>query len=116
MDPPTATFDSFDLSSLVWMSDAPVPSDLPPVDQGHQDDLIFPPDDLGELLDLARFIEDRTEPGLLIGVDGEQIPLPREVYRVLQQAVDVMRQGRGTLVAPQRLLLTHARRLPSSLV
>ncbi len=29
-----------------------------------------------------------------------------EVYRVLRQVVDVMRQGKATLVAPQGLLLT----------
>lgn len=72
----------------------------------EEDDLVFPPDDLAPLLDLARFIESRTEPGHLVGVDGEQIRLPREVYRVLRLAVDVMRQGKATLVAPQGLLLT----------
>ena len=75
-------------------------------DRSHEDALVFPPDHLDELLDLARFMESRTEPGLLLGLDGEQIPLPPEVYALLRQAVDVMRQGKATLVAPQSLLLT----------
>ncbi len=75
-------------------------------DRGREDDLVFPPEDLDELLDLARFVENHTEPGLLLGPDGEQVPLPAEVYRVLRQVVDVMRQGKATLVAPQGLLLT----------
>lgn len=75
-------------------------------DQGQEDDLVFPPDDLDALVDLARFVESRTEPGLLVGLDGEKIPLPPEVYRVLRRAVEVMRQGNATLVAPQNLLLT----------
>lgn len=88
------------------MSDVTGPPSLATADRSREDDLVFPPDDLDQLLDLARFIEDHTEPGLLIGLDGEQIPLPREVYRVVRQAVEVMRQGKATLVAPQSLLLT----------
>ncbi|HET9061579.1 MAG TPA: helix-turn-helix domain-containing protein [Acidimicrobiales bacterium] len=72
----------------------------------RDDDVVFPPEDLDQLLDLARFVEGHTEPGLLLGPDGEQVPLPAEVYRVLRQVVDVMRQGKAILVAPQGLLLT----------
>ena len=69
-------------------------------------DVVFPPDDLNQLLDLARFFEGHTEPGLLLGPDGEQIPLPAEVYRVLCQVVEVMRQGQATTIVPQGLMLT----------
>lgn len=72
----------------------------------HGEDVVFPPTDLNPLLDLARFFDGHTEPGLLLGPDGEQVPLPNEVYRVLRQVVDVMRQGKATLIAPQGLLLT----------
>lgn len=75
-------------------------------EQGWEDDLVFPPDELSSILDLARFLENRAEPGLLVGLDGEQIPLPPEVYRLLRHAVEVMRQGKATHVAPQNLLLT----------
>lgn len=72
----------------------------------RDDELVFPPDDLDELLDLARFVDQHTEPGLLLGPDGEQVPLPAEVYQVLRQVVEVMREGKATLVAPQGMLLT----------
>jgi len=76
------------------------------VGHGRDEDVVFPPEDLDQLLDLARFVEGHTEPGLLLGPDGEQVPLPAEVYHVLRQVVEVMRQGKATLVAPQGLLLT----------
>lgn len=87
------------------MTDA-MATDAAAEDRGRDDDLVFPPDDLDQLLNLARFVENHTEPGLLLGPDGEQVPLPAEVYRVLRQVVEVMRQGKATLVAPQGLLLT----------
>lgn len=39
--------------------------------------VVFPPRDLTALLDLGRFLEHHSEPGLLLGPDGEQVPLPR---------------------------------------
>lgn len=76
------------------------------VEHGRDEDVVFPPENLDQLLDLARFVEGHTEPGLLLGPDGEQVPLPDEVYRVLRQVIEVMRQGKATLIAPQGLLLT----------
>lgn len=73
---------------------------------GRDEGVVFPPDDLDQLLDVARFLQGHIEPALLLGPDGEQVPLPVEVYRVLRQVVEVMRQGKATLVAPQGLLLT----------
>ena len=87
------------------MTEAATPL-TPATGQDREDDLVFPPDDLSSLLDLARFLEARPEPGLLIGPDNERIPLPPEVDRVLRHAVDVMRQGKAALIAPQSLLLT----------
>lgn len=75
-------------------------------ERSREDELVFPPENLDQLLDLARFVEHHTEPGLLLGPDGEQVPLPAEVYRALRHVVEVMRQGKATLVAPQGLLLT----------
>jgi excisionase family DNA binding protein len=75
-------------------------------ERGPDEGVIFPPENLEQLLDLARFVEGHTEPGLLLGPDGEQVPLPAEVYRVLTQVIDVMRQGKAILLAPQGLLLT----------
>lgn len=82
------------------------PTDAATADRARDDEVVFPPEDLDQLLDLARFIENHTEPALLLGPDGEQVPLPEEVYRVLRQVIEVMRQGKATLVAPQGMLLT----------
>ncbi|WP_041661798.1 helix-turn-helix domain-containing protein [Acidimicrobium ferrooxidans] len=70
------------------------------------EDVVLPPTDLGPLVHLARFLEAHTEPAMLRGPDGENIPLPPEVYTVLRQVVEVMRQGKAALIAPQGLLLT----------
>lgn len=89
------------------MTEAFAPTGPPSRDRRlRDDDLVFPPEDLDQLLDLARFVDHHTEPGLLLGPDGEQVPLPAEVYLVLRHVVDVMRQGKATVVAPQGLLLT----------
>jgi excisionase family DNA binding protein len=70
------------------------------------DGIVFPPDDLDKMLDLARFIEGHSEPAMLLGPDGEQVPLPVEVYRVLRQVAEAMREGKAISVAPTGLLLT----------
>lgn len=88
------------------MTDTTATTGLASAERGREDELVFPPEDLDQLLDLARFVENHSEPGLLLGPDGEQVPLPAEVYRVLRQVVEVMSQGKATLVAPQGLLLT----------
>jgi len=68
--------------------------------------VVFPPDDLEGLLDLARFMEQHTEPGMLLGPDGERIPLPVEVYGVLVNVVQAMREGKAISVLPQTQRLT----------
>jgi len=70
------------------------------------DGVVFPPEDLEELVDLARFIEQHNEPGLLLGPDGEQVPLPAEVYRILVEVVEAMREGKAITVLPQMQRLT----------
>lgn len=67
---------------------------------------IFPPADLDQLLDLTLFLDGLTEPALLLGPDGEKIPLPEEIFHVLRRVVDDMREGKATMVAPLSLLLT----------
>jgi len=51
-------------------------------------------------LQLDHLTTDHPVLGAGLDADGE------EVYRVLRQVVEVMRQGKATLVAPQGLLLT----------
>ncbi len=72
----------------------------------NDDAPIFPPEDIDKLLDLTLFLDGLTEPALLLGPDGEQVPLPEEIYRVLRRVVDDMREGKATMVAPLSLLLT----------
>jgi excisionase family DNA binding protein len=71
-----------------------------------QTGVVFPPRDLTALLDLGRFLEHHTEPGLLLGPDGEQVPLPEEVYRVLIEVVQAMREGKAITLVPRTQRLT----------
>lgn len=66
----------------------------------------FPPRDLNALLDLGRFLEQHTEPGLLLGPDGEQVPLPEEVYNLLTDVVEAMREGKVITLVPHTQRLT----------
>jgi excisionase family DNA binding protein len=68
--------------------------------------VVFPPRDLTALLDLGRFLEQHTDPGLLLGPDGEQVPLPEEVYRVLVEVVEAMREGKVITFVPRTQRLT----------
>jgi len=55
--------------------------------------VIEPPQDLGEMLELARFLENHDAPAILLGPDGEQLPLPLPAYEVLRQVVAAMERG-----------------------
>ena len=68
--------------------------------------VVFPPRDLTALLDLGRFLEHHTEPGLLLGPDGEQVPLPAEVYQVVVEVVAAMREGKAITLVPRTQRLT----------
>ena len=68
--------------------------------------VVFPPRDLTALLDLGRFLEHHGEPALLLGPDGEQVPLPEEVYQVLVEVVEAMREGKAITLVPRARRLT----------
>jgi excisionase family DNA binding protein len=68
--------------------------------------VVFPPENLNALLDLARFLELHAEPALLLGPDGEQVPLPAEIYQVLVEVVEALREGKVITVVPQTQRLT----------
>ena len=55
---------------------------------------------------MAVFLEHHTEPGLLLGPDGEQVPLPEEIYRVLVEVVQAMREGKAITLVPRTQRLT----------
>ena len=69
-------------------------------------DVVFPPEDLNALLDLGRFLEMHAEPALLLGPDGEQVPLPAEIYEVLVKVTSALRQGKVITVVPRTQRLT----------
>lgn len=52
------------------------------------------------MLDLSHFLEKVSEPAALLGPDGQTVPLPLEIYSVLLDVVDFMRQGKAVTVAP----------------
>jgi excisionase family DNA binding protein len=68
--------------------------------------VIFPPQDLTGLLDLGRFLELHDQAALLLGPDGERVPLPEEVYQVLTAVVEALREGKVITVVPQTQRLT----------
>lgn len=67
---------------------------------------VLPPDNLEPMLELSRFLEQHTDPAALIGPDGEQVPLPMEVYEILVQVAAAMRQGKAITVEPLDRVLT----------
>jgi excisionase family DNA binding protein len=68
--------------------------------------VVFPPENPSALLELGRFLELHTEPALLLGPDGEQAPLPEEVYRIVVRVVEALREGQAITVAPRTQRLT----------
>ncbi|MFD2839735.1 helix-turn-helix domain-containing protein [Populibacterium corticicola] len=68
--------------------------------------LVEPPQDLREMLELARFLENHESPALLLGPDGEQIPLPMQAYEVLRQVVSAMERGASVSIEPVDRRLT----------
>ncbi len=66
-----------------------------------------------DLADLAAFLRSAESHRallrgghLLLGADGDQVPLPDEVYRVLRQVVDALSHGLAVTVAPQTQVVT----------
>lgn len=58
------------------------------------------PQDLAAMFDLARFLENHNSPGVLVGPDGEQIPLPLAAYEVLRTVAAAMQRGASVSVEP----------------
>jgi excisionase family DNA binding protein len=61
---------------------------------------VLPPADMEAMLDLSRFLAHVTEPAVLLGPDGQTVPLPMEAYQVLVKVVESMRAGKAITVAP----------------
>lgn len=69
-------------------------------------DVYASPEDLEELLKFDRFLADHPAEALLLGVDGEQTPIPPRVYDVLIRVAGAMQRGAAILVEPVDRLLT----------
>jgi excisionase family DNA binding protein len=67
---------------------------------------VLPPTDMAEMMRLATFLQQHAEPAGLVGPDGEQVPLPVEVYEVLVRVVEAMKAGKAITVAPLEQRLT----------
>lgn len=52
------------------------------------------------MLELARFLENQPAPAVLLGPDGEQIPLPLPAYEVLRRVVSAMERGASVSIEP----------------
>lgn len=70
------------------------------------DQTVLPPQDLEAMLDLSRFLDHMPEPAALLGPDGQTVPLPLEVFSVLESVVSAMRQGKAITIAPVDQILT----------
>jgi excisionase family DNA binding protein len=76
-------------------------------DRAQRDErTVLPPTDMAEMMRLATFLRQHTEPAGLVGPDGEQVPLPVEVYEVLVRVVEAMKAGKAITVAPLEQRLT----------
>src|SRR5260370_6160565 len=76
------------------------------VEAVSEPDIVCPPENLSVLLDLVSFLKHHSEPGFLLGSDGERARLPEEVYRVLMRVVAAMHDGTAINVIPQARRLT----------
>lgn len=66
----------------------------------------LPPQDLGAMIDVSRFLEQLEGPAALVGHDGKAVALPEEALGVLSEAVRAMQQGKAVTVTPVDQLLT----------
>lgn len=78
-----------------------------------REETYLPLEDGGYLADLAAFLRSvESEHALLrgghllLGADGDRVPLPDEVYRVLRQVVNALSHGLAVTVAPQTQVVT----------
>lgn len=69
-----------------------------------------PSDDPVACLDLSRFLEQHSEPAVLLGPDGQQVRLTEEIYAVLKQVVAAMELKQAVSIVPidQRLTTQQA--------
>jgi excisionase family DNA binding protein len=62
--------------------------------------VVEPPHDLDEMMRLANFLEQHSAPAVLVGPDGEQVPLPLPAYEALKRVVAAMERGASVSLEP----------------
>lgn len=67
---------------------------------------VLPPEQFDQLLDLSKFLETSAADAALLGPDGQQVPLPMEMYEVLVDVARAMRAGQAVSVIPIDKILT----------
>jgi len=70
------------------------------------DDVVMPPDDLGQLINLDRMLHG-TSSATLRGAGGEEMLLPSEVYEVLLEVVTAMSKARRSRSSEEQRLTTR---------
>ena len=58
------------------------------------------------MLQLSHFLASHNQPAALLGPDGQQVPLPMEIYQVLVDVAAAMMEGKAVTVAPLDRRLT----------
>lgn len=66
----------------------------------------LPPEELEGLLNTSRFLENSPAPALLLGPDGQQVELPKQVYKALLDVVNAMSKRQAIAVVPYEQKLT----------
>lgn len=70
----------------------------------------LPPSNPERMGDLSLFLDQLTEPAVLLGPNGQAIPLPSEAFDLLQRVAKAMSCGKAITIAPvdQRLTTQEA--------
>ena len=62
--------------------------------------VFLPPQELEELTNTRLFLENASEPAMLLGPDGQQVGLPEQVYEALVKAVEAMMSHKAVAIVP----------------
>ena len=66
---------------------------------------VLPPDDREAMMQLLNFFSQHST-AMLLGPDGEEVPLPNEVFETLLTVVDAMNRGDAITLMPVHKMLT----------
>lgn len=64
------------------------------------------PAELDALLDLSDFLDSHSADAVLVGKDGQQIPIPESIFPAIVEVVEELMAGRAVTIAPTDTTLT----------